>query len=138
MLTHKLPAGEADVVISTFGLKTFNDQQLELLAQKIAGTLRAGGVFSVIEAADPKGWRLRPFYRFYLDAILPWVERLFLRGAQDFSMIGVYTQAFGDARSFEIALRRAGLEAEATPYFLVAPGGWRDVSPQHEPKDTTR
>jgi demethylmenaquinone methyltransferase/2-methoxy-6-polyprenyl-1,4-benzoquinol methylase len=45
--------------------------------------LKPGGVFSMIEASDPKGWWLRPLYLLHLKVGLPLVERIFLRGAQD-------------------------------------------------------
>lgn len=110
-LTQKLDADSADLVISTFGLKTLTQAGQDRLAAQIAHVLRPGGAYAVIEASDPKGWVLRPLYRLYLDAILPMLERLFLRGAQDFSMIGTYTRNFGDCAHFAQALRNHGLLA---------------------------
>jgi ubiquinone/menaquinone biosynthesis C-methylase UbiE len=95
-LETTLPSEVADQLISTFGLKTFNAAQQSILAGQIARLLKPGGTFSLIEASDPKGWALRPLYRFYLDRVLPLVEWLFLKGARDFSMIGNYTAHFGD------------------------------------------
>jgi len=108
-LTMDLPEHSADLLVSTFGLKTFTPSQQTILAQQIARTLRPGGGFSLIEASDPKGWFLRPVYRAYLDRILPLIERWLLKGAQDFSMIGTYTRNFGDCTHIETALRDAGL-----------------------------
>ena len=55
-----LEANSADMVISTFGLKTFDAQQHRILARLITRILKPGGTFSLIEASDPKGWVLRP------------------------------------------------------------------------------
>jgi ubiquinone/menaquinone biosynthesis C-methylase UbiE len=118
VLASNLATGSADFIISTFGLKTFNPTQHEQLAQLVANTLRSGGKFSFIEASDPKGWWLRPLYLFYLKAVLPLVERLFLRGAKDFSMIGQYSTNFGNASDFAEMLRRQGLKAEFRKYFF--------------------
>lgn len=118
VLKSELPDGSADFVISTFGLKTFNAEQHEQLAQLIARVLKPGGVFSLIEASDPKGWILRPFYLFHLKVVLPAIERLLLKGAQDFAMIGTYSTNFGNAGQFADLLRRSGLQVEYRRYFF--------------------
>src|SRR5437870_3939775 len=97
VLASDLPPESADFVVSTFGLKTFNPGQHARLAALITRVLKPGGVFSMIEASDPKGWWLRPLYLFHLRAVLPLIERIFLRGAQDFMMIGTYSTNFGNA-----------------------------------------
>ncbi len=118
VLTQALPQGQADLVISTFGLKTFNPEQQAVLARQIAGLLKPGGGFALIEASDPKGWVLRPLYRLYLDGLLPWIERLFLNGARDFSMIGDYTRNFGDCGTMAQSLSQAGLEVRFHRHFF--------------------
>jgi ubiquinone/menaquinone biosynthesis C-methylase UbiE len=101
LLASDLPSESADFVISTF-----------------ARVLKPGGVFSMIEASDPKGWWLRPLYLFHLKVILPLVERTLLRGAQDFSMIGTYSTNFGSAAELAAMLRSHGLEVEYSKYFF--------------------
>ncbi len=117
-LQTDLPADYADLVISTFGLKTFDTDQQTVLANQIARILKPGGSFSLIEASDPKGWTLRPLYRFYLDRLLPLIERFVLKGASDFSMIGVYTRNFGDSAPMADALRQAGLSVTFKKHFF--------------------
>ena len=117
-LQSPLPDAMADVVVSTFGLKTFNAEQHVILAKQVARLLKPGGAFSLIEASDPKGWVMRPFYRFYMDRMLPFVESIFLKGAEDFSMIGPYTKAFGDCSGFADALRAEGLDVELRRHFF--------------------
>lgn len=118
VLESNLPSASADFVVSTFGLKTFNSEQHRKLATLVARVLKPGGRFAFIEASDPKGWWLRPLYLFHLKVVLPLIERIFLRGAQDFSMIGTYSVNFGDARSFVEYLRASGLQAEFRPVFF--------------------
>jgi demethylmenaquinone methyltransferase/2-methoxy-6-polyprenyl-1,4-benzoquinol methylase len=117
-LQADLPEGQADIVVSTFGLKTFNADQQAVLARQVARMLKPGGQFSLIEASDPKGWPLRPFYRFYLDRMLPQIERFFLKGAHDFSMIGAYTRNFHDCAHMAEALQDAGLEVSLRRHFF--------------------
>src|SRR5882757_10346462 len=116
VLASDLPPESADFVISTFGLKTFNPDQHARLAALVVRVLKPGGVFSMIEASDPKGWVLRPLYRFHLKVVLPLVERMWLRGAQDFAMIGTYSTNFGNAAQLAAMLRNHGLEVEFSKY----------------------
>lgn len=117
VLSLDLPEGAADFVISTFGMKTLSPAQIDAFAATLAHVLAPGGTFSIIEASDPRGWWLRPLYRLYLDRVLPWVERLFLRGAQDFAMIGTYTRAFGDCSHLCDRLAAQGLEVRYRRHF---------------------
>ena len=118
LLRTAIPPAVADAIISTFGLKTLNPEQQALFAVHVARTLKPGGTFSFIEASDPKGWWLRPLYLFHLRTVLPLVERLLLRGAQDFAMIGAYCVNFGDSSHFAGELRGQGLEVEYCKYFF--------------------
>lgn len=113
-----LPKESADCVVSTFGLKTFNVDQQRIIAQQVERVLKPGGTFSFIEASDPVTWGLRPLYRFYMDFCLPLVERLALRGAQDFSMIGTYTKNFKSCDAFSEALRAEGLVVTKYAHFF--------------------
>ena len=118
VLESALPDSSADFVISTFGLKTFDPEQHRRLARLVARVLKPGGSFAMIEASDPKGWLLRPLYLFHLKVVLPAIERLFLRGARDFAMIGTYSTNFGDASGFAAMLREEGLEVDFRRYFF--------------------
>ena len=53
-----------------------------------------------------------------MDRVLPLVERYVMRGAQDFSMIGIYTRTFVDCRPFAACLRAEGLEVRDRRYFF--------------------
>lgn len=132
-LQNPLPGGMADCVVSTFGLKTFNAEQHRTLAAQIARILKPGGSFSLIEASDPKGWLLYPAYRLYLQTVLPQIERLFLKGAEDFAMFATYTKTFENCAGFAAALRDAGLEVTQTSdIFGAATGvtGRKPVAPK--------
>ena len=118
VLASRLPPASADFVISTFGLKTFTHEQQARLAALVAQALRPGGAFAMIEASDPKGWWLRRLYLFHLQTVLPFVERLLLRGAQDFAMIGTYSTNFGDASFMAAELQRHGLQVVFRRHFF--------------------
>lgn len=118
VLSNTLPDAFADCAISSFGMKTLSRKQQAVFAGELARILKPGGVFSIIEASDPKGWILRPVYRFYLDNVLPLIERFFLNGAQDFSMLGLYTRTFKDCSHLAACLREHGLEVSEQRYFF--------------------
>lgn len=118
VLDSGLGGASADFVISTFGLKTFNAEQHARLARLVAHVLKPGGVFSFIEASDPRGWSMRHLYLFHLTVLLPLIERTLLKGAQDFAMIGRYCSDFGDASQFSRLLAAEGLEVEYRSYFF--------------------
>ena len=130
VLSSNLETESADFVIATFGLKTFNQGQLQRLAQLVARILKPGGSFAMIEASDPRGWILRPLYLFHLKIILPLIEKLFLRGANDFSMIGTYSTNFGDAGSFAENLEDCGLEVAFRKFFFGCATGVCGTKPQ--------
>jgi len=129
ILNSDLPDGQADYIISTFGLKTFNSEQHEKLAKLIATKLKSGGVFSLIEASDPKGWIFRSLYLFHLKRFLPFIEKVFLRGATDFKMIGTYSTNFGDSSALGNMMREQGLKVEYKRYFFGCATGLSGCKP---------
>lgn len=129
VLESQLRENAADTKVSTFGLKTFNPEQHAKLARMVARVLKPGGSFAFIQASDPKGWILRPLYRLHLRGLLPLVERLFLNGARDFTMIGDYSENFGNAAEFSECLRSEGLEVAYHKYFFRCASGVSGTKP---------
>ncbi len=113
-----LPDGSADFIVSTFGLKTFDTDDHKRLAKLIARKLKPRGQFSCVEASDPQGWIFRPLYNFHKKRVLPMIEKLALNGAQDFTMIGQYTDKFQNASGFADALRAEGLDVTYHKYMF--------------------
>ncbi|WP_179378446.1 class I SAM-dependent methyltransferase [Jannaschia marina] len=113
-LESDLPDASAGFAVSTFGLKTFDAGQHRTFARQLARVLEPDAPYALIEATDPVGWSLRPLYRLHLDGVLPLVERIALRGAQDFSMIGTYTRNFGTGETVIDALHAEGLAPKVT------------------------
>jgi len=129
VLEVELPENTADCVLSTFGLKTFDTEQQARIAKQVSRVLKPGGTFCFIEASDPEEWMLRPFYRFYMDRCLPLVEKLALKGAHDFSMIGAYTRHFKNCDNFAKALLAEGLELKSYSNFFGCATGVCGMKP---------
>jgi len=136
ILDVDLAMSSADYVVSTFGLKTMNQQQQTRIAAVVADSLKPGGHFTLLEASDPVGWVLRPLYRFYLAGVLPLVEKTIVRGARDFSMIGDYTREFGNVSYFADELKKQGLEVKTHRFMFgcaTAVSGFKTANIQSHP-----
>lgn len=117
ILDNEIPNDSADYIVSTFGIKTFNEEQQSQLAKEIARILRPGGSFSLIEISEPKGSVLNGMYMFYLKMIIPLIGRVFLGNAEDYRMLGKYCENFKDCSYFQKALIKEGLNVQLKSYF---------------------
>lgn len=111
VLMNSIPDASADVVLSSFGLKTFNEQQKQLLAHEVARILRPQGRFSFLEISVPPLRLLRWPFMFYLYYIVPLLGRLFLGNPDNYRMLGLYTQRFQSCHNFTHYCLEAGLLA---------------------------
>ncbi len=119
----------ADVVVSSFGLKTFNREQQRHLARIVAHLLKPGGTYSFVEISVPSFIPLRALYMFYLKWVIPVVGRMLLGNPECYRLLGVFTQAFENATHFAGCLRDAGLEVVPVSYFFGCATGVRGVKP---------
>lgn len=122
-LTSSIASASVDGVISTFGLKTLNDEQKVILAQEISRILKPGGLFSLLEIAVPPNRALRLLYLFYLKRVIPIIGQLLLGNPDNYRMLGIYTEQFRSCRTFTGALRAAGLYANERAYFFGCASG---------------
>ncbi|MEW7279493.1 class I SAM-dependent methyltransferase [Aquimarina sp. 2201CG1-2-11] len=106
-----------DYIISGFGLKTFNDEQLEKLATEINRILKSNGKFSLVDVSVPKSSILKPFYLFYLKNIIPTLGKLFLGSPETYKMLGIYTQEFRNSKNVHKIFDRFDFEVEYVEYF---------------------
>jgi ubiquinone/menaquinone biosynthesis methyltransferase len=113
----------ADFVISGFGLKTFNDEQLEKLANEINRILKPNGKFSLIDVSVPNSKLLKPFYMFYLKNIIPTLGKLFLGSPETYRMLGVYTEEFGNSKNVYQIFNKLEFEVEYVEYFYGCASG---------------
>ena len=127
VLTWRSDAAFADVVVSSFGLKTFDREQQHLLAQTVARILKPGGTCSFIEVSVPPFAALRAAYMFYLKRIIPIVGRVMLGNPDCYRMLGAYTEGFGNAAYFADCLDDAGLDVTPTAHFFGCATGVRGV-----------
>jgi len=113
----------ADFVISGFGLKTFNDEQLGKLANEIDRILKSNGKFSLIDVSVPNSKFLKPFYMFYLKNIIPILGKLFVGSQETYRMLGIYTEEFGNSKNVHRIFNKPEFEVEYVEYFYGCASG---------------
>ncbi len=130
VLTWEPKGAFADVVVSSFGLKTFDREQQRRLAYRVGHVLKPGGTYSFIEISVPRFLPLRAACLFYLKRLIPIVGRVLLGNPDCYRMLGAYTQAFDNAAHFAGCLKEAGLEVAPVSYFFGCATGVRGTKPR--------
>ena len=113
----------ADFVVSGFGLKTFNDEQLKKLAIEINRILKPNGKFSLIEVSVPNSTFLKPFFMFYLKHVIPVLGKLFLGSPDTHKMLGVYTAEYRNSKNVYQIFNNLKFEVEYIEYFYGCASG---------------
>lgn len=129
-LASSLPSGSADVIVSSFGLKTFSPDQINRLADEVARLLKPGGVFSFLEISVPPSRFLRWPYLTYIRSVIPTIGRVFLGNPDNYRMLGIYTERFGNCSFAAEALARAGLNVQRNSYFFGCATGVSGRKPE--------
>ena len=120
----RLPSDHFDFVICAFGLKTFNNEQLAILASEIKRILKVGGQFSFIEVSTPNNKILRTLYGFYLGRVIPVLGRLLLGNPTEYKMLWRYTKNFENAKLATEIFKMFGLKTEYKSYFYNCATGF--------------
>ncbi len=118
VFSNSIATESADYVISGFGLKTFNDEQLEELASEISRILKPNGKFSLIDVSVPANKVLKAFYMFYLKKIIPILGKLFLGSPDTYRMLGIYTEKYINSRNVFRIFQRPEFEVRYVKRFF--------------------
>lgn len=118
VLQSQLPGEQYDFVTCAFGLKTFNSEQLGLLAQETKRILKVGGQFTFIEVSKPDNIVLKMLYGFYIGKVIPMLGKLLLGDPREYKMLWRYTEQFENARKACDIFANAGLKTEYTSFFF--------------------
>lgn len=124
LLQNGLPDNHFDLVVCAYGLKTFNRNQLEIVAKETARILKPGGRFAFVEVSRPEPKILQLFYRFYLAKVIPLLGRLFLGDPTAYRMLWKYTELFQNAQQAADLFRQAGLHPKPASYFYGCATGF--------------
>jgi demethylmenaquinone methyltransferase/2-methoxy-6-polyprenyl-1,4-benzoquinol methylase len=133
LLELGLPTASADAILCLFGVKTLSVPDRARFAAELARVLRPAGRYSLIEVSVP-GWRpLRLAYLFYLKRVIPILGRILLGNPENYRMLGVYTERFGDCRHLVPLVQAAGLEARFVESFFGCATGVVGIRPAAGP-----
>jgi demethylmenaquinone methyltransferase/2-methoxy-6-polyprenyl-1,4-benzoquinol methylase len=124
-----LPASSADAILCLFGVKTLSGPDLARFAAELARVLRPGGTYSIVEVSVPRWPPLRIAYLFYLKRVIPLLGRLLLGNPENYRMLGVYTEQFGNCEALTVLLRETGLQATFVESFFGCATGVRGERP---------
>jgi len=117
ILNNELPGNYYDFVTCAFGLKTFNAEQLAILAVETKRILKTGGQFSFIEVSKPKNKILKTLFGFYLGKVIPILGKILLGDPEEYKMLWQYTDKFEDAQKAADIFSKAGLKTKFSSYF---------------------
>jgi ubiquinone/menaquinone biosynthesis methyltransferase len=118
ILENNLPSNKYDVVTCAFGVKTFNEKQIEFFAVTLKRILKVDGKFSFIEVSKPSNKLLFIFYRLYLKHCIPFLGKLFLGNPNDYKMLWLYTDKFDNSKKVKEIFEKQGLIVEFDSYFF--------------------
>lgn len=124
ILGNQLPSNHFDIVICAFGLKTFNVEQITVLANETKRILKEGGRFSFIEISKPSNKILKLLYGFYLGHIIPIFGKLLLGNPEEYRMLWRYTDKFENAKIAQRNFDAVGLKTEFISYFFGCATGF--------------
>ena len=124
ILKSDLPSNHYDIVICAFGLKTFDRDQLQILATETKRILKTGGQFSFIEVSKPTNKILKQLYSFYLGRIIPVLGKLLLGNPTEYKMLWRYTDKFDNAKKAEEIFNKQGLTTKSNSYFYGCSTGF--------------
>jgi len=124
---NSIKSNYADYVISGFGLKTFNEEQLTKFANEINRMLKSNGKFSLIEVSVPKNRILKLFYMFYVKKVIPILGKMFLGSPETYKMLGIYTEKFENSKNVFDIFKKENFEVEYVEYFFGCATGIKGV-----------
>lgn len=122
-LSSTIKNESVDCVISAFGIKTFSDEQKAVLVSEIWRILKPQGTFSLVEVSVPDKRLLKFFYMFYLKRVIPLIGLAFLGNAENYRMLGVYTEKFENCKIMQNILEKQGFRVNYHDYFFGSATG---------------
>ena len=108
-------------------MKTFSEEQIELLSLEINRILKPAGSFSLVEVSVPNNKLLKYLYLIYLKYFIPVLGFLFLGNPQTYKMLGVYTSKFKNSMKAKEIFELNGFEVQYINYFYGCATGIKGI-----------
>lgn len=123
MLESNLKSDYFDIVSCAYGLKTFNEEQLQIMAKELQRILKKNGKFCFVEVSKPKNKMFLFFYRLYLSKIIPILGKVFLGNSNDYKMLWIYTEKFENSENVKRIFEQHHLKVNFDNYFYGSATG---------------
>lgn len=117
LLDNNLKSNSFDIISCAYGLKTFNEEQINIIAKEVHRILKPEGKFSFVEVSKPQNKFLLYFYSLYLGKMIPILGKLFLGNPEDYKMLWIYTDQFQNTKKVKVIFEKYGLEVYLDEYF---------------------
>jgi demethylmenaquinone methyltransferase/2-methoxy-6-polyprenyl-1,4-benzoquinol methylase len=124
VLENELLSNHYDYVICSFGLKTFNNEQVKALANEVNRILKPGGQFSFVEVSEPNNKVLKFFYSIYIGSFIPVLGTILFGRVNEYKMLWRYTKQFKDAKLASEYFKSAGLDNTFHSFFFGCATGF--------------
>ncbi|HVM71998.1 MAG TPA: ubiquinone/menaquinone biosynthesis methyltransferase [Anaerolineales bacterium] len=103
------PDGSFDAVVSGFLLR--NVGNLETALKEQYRILKPGGRIAILETTRPHSGILRPFVRFHMRVVIPWVGGLVSRNREAYRYLPASSEAFLSAEELAGQMAASGFES---------------------------
>jgi len=117
-LNLPLDSNQFDGIVSTFGLKTFSNNDLVHLVREIKRVLKPNGSVSMLEFSMPENMFIRFFFMLYVKHYVPFLGRLFLGNPDNYRMLWEYTIAFQNCKKVKTIFEEEGFSVQYKSHFL--------------------
>lgn len=104
--TINYPDNSFDAVTVAFGVRNF--ENLEKGLSEIKRVLKPGGQFVVLEFSKPSMPVFKQLYRFYMDAVTPFVVNIFSKNKTAYKYLNESVKKFPEGKTFLNILNKVG------------------------------
>ena len=112
-----------DLVVCAFGLKSFDDGQIEILANLTKRVLKPGGQFVFIEMSLPPNVLVRNIFLWHVRYLVPFLGA-FSGNRKAFGMLAKYTLSYRNSQKASVLFAKVGLQMEYDSYLLGSASGF--------------
>lgn len=128
VLESKLSKNYYDLVVCAFGLKSFDDNQIEKLATLTSLVLKPGGQFVFMEMSLPDNIFFRTIFLWHIRNFVPFLGT-FSGNRKAFGMLAKYTSSFHNSRKASTFFANEGLQLLHDSYLLGSATGFHGHKP---------
>ena len=113
-----IPDNYYDAIVSTFGMKTLSDDDLNKLAKETKRIIKNNGVLSILEFSLPSNKFIQFFFKLYVKYYVPTLGFLLLGNPENYRMLWQYTEKFMNCEKLIPIFQKEGFTVEYKNYFF--------------------